>query len=335
MYAKESKDIPSKAYFIKYGYEQNQKIGYLDKDILSKDITVKSTNKSCRYQENPSGNLVADAYLYTAKNIENQQGENVSFSLVSDAALFGGLKKGSVTTGDCFNLLENAYIQNKILTNPLLVVYLSGEDLLNIFEMSTTVPKTMSQLNFSESGLLYTYNPNRFLFSKVIKLETYDEKDRLDKAKLYSVAMDYFTAKQIQTIKANSYGLIDVVLKNQNGTEIKDLTQVMIKQKNRNIESWESIAIYLKSLSPEQEAKNEGSNVIKKYQKPQGKIEIYNSKNINDIFKNPSSYMKLFFGIFAISAMLIIFLLFLIRRLILQIVHYREQFYEIKNKIDK
>lgn len=266
--------------------------------------------------EQPLGNLISDAYIYTVKEAEAENYVPVDISVVPLGVIRSSFEKGEITVEDAYSTLSLGIGPDGLSGYPLVSVYLTGQELKSIAEIDASLTVLMSGVRLYWSGMYSRINPNRMLLNRVVDVKMMTEDGNfkeIEDNKLYRVVTGMYSAQMLGAVEALSYSLLKLTPKDTDGNPITDFDQSIIHDQNgREIKEWFALAEYLGSF----EQKNGVPIIPDRYSKPEGRKILDNSKNIFDLIKKPNT-ISLIIGC---AVLLLIGLILLIIRLIRKII---------------
>jgi 5'-nucleotidase / UDP-sugar diphosphatase len=215
-------------------------------------------NATENFADSNLGPLVADAINYFI-NKNSSAGSDVS--IVAAGMLFDRILPGVQSAPDLFRVVPLGSGKDSIPGYPLARVYVTGKELKSILEILQIAYKKSPDNYCYFSGIKAEYDPKRGFLKKILKLEiihpdgsiTLVSFSRKDK-KLYSITADSYMLQFIGILKKMSFGLINVVPKNNDGTKISDMNDMVIDI-NENApgvqqgKEWLALISYLKSMN--------------------------------------------------------------------------------------
>ncbi len=102
------------------------------------------------------------------------------------------------------------------------------------------------------SGITFTWNNNRLIFNKVSSVSIVTSEgdlESLENDQLYRVVTGLYCAQMLSAVKAKSYGLLSIVPKYADGTEITDFDDcILYDQDGNEIKEWYALASYIMSF---------------------------------------------------------------------------------------
>lgn len=260
------------------------------------------------HEETPIGNLIGDAYIHTVKEMEGSDYEPIAAAVAPVGTIRDSIVEGDITVSDVFNISPLGIGPNGVPGYPLVDIYLTGKELKAVAEVDASVTPLMPDVQLYVSGLSYTFNPNRLIFNKVtdVKLEnddgTYDE---IKDEKLYRLVTGLYSAQMLPVVKDKSFGLLSIVPKTKDGTEISDFEEEIIyrdENSSAEMKEWFAFATYLESFD-----QVDGKAQIPEYYKEtHNRKVVEDSTNIIDVLKKPNGIAMTVYTIVVVSIGLII-----------------------------
>jgi 5'-nucleotidase len=182
--------------------------------------------------ESNLGPIVADA-IYNYVNRHTVKGTDVS--LVAAGMLFDRILPGVQAAADIFRVMPLGSGKDNVPGYPLSKIYVTGKELKSILEILQVTYKSSPDNYCYYSGFRVEYNPDYGLLRKIKKIEIiHSDGSRINvdfskkNKSLYSVTTDSYTLGFIGIIKKTSFGLINVVPKDLNGNQVKDMGTAVI-----------------------------------------------------------------------------------------------------------
>lgn len=301
------------AYLAQYGYTRDQ--------VLAKNEIVFSQMQDLydEHTEQNLGSIMADAYLYGARNAKGQEGKRFDLAVVPSGTIRDTYTMGDITVEDVFRSFSLGIGPDGVPGYPLINVYLTGEELKTAAEIDASVSDFMTSARLFMSGLHFTYNPNRLILNRMTEILLVDEngeKEELEDDRLYSVVADLYSGQMLAEVTSMSYGLLSLVPKDAQGNPIENFEDAIIYDGDQEMKAWVSIARYMQSFPKNAEGV---SAVPHTYGADHGRKVVDNSKNIVDLMKNPNKYAMIIIAVaaavLAVLILLIVFFVKLIRRI--------------------
>src|SRR5664280_46756 len=178
------------------------------------------------------GPMIADAIQYYV-NFHNRKGTDIS--MVAAGMIFDKIVPGVQTAPDIFRVMPLGSGNDDIPGYALSRLYVTGRELKSILEILQVAAKSKPEDYCYYSGIRVDYDPEGGLFNKIKKIEiirndgTLINVDFSKKNKsLYSLTADSYMLDFIGIIKKMSFGLINVVPKDEAGNKIKDMKSAVI-----------------------------------------------------------------------------------------------------------
>ncbi len=242
------------------------------------------------YKEEPLGSLIADAYMYSVKKAEGEEYEPVDVSVVAAGTMRGSFVRGGISVGDAFIASSLGTGPDGVAGYPLISVYLTGRELLDLCEVDASISPLMSSAQLYMSGLAYTVNPNRMIFNRVTEAHLTrpdGAPEKLQEKKLYRLVTGLYNAQMLSIVGEKSFGLLSLVPKDKKGNPISNFEEHIIYDTSNpvknEVKEWLAIAQYLKSFP----GVNGISQVPGYYNGPHERKIINNDTGLEAILKNP------------------------------------------------
>ena len=311
-------------YLSKFGLTKDQVLAYSDFDFCSMDAIEDD------HQGQNLGELIADAYMYAAKQAE----PNTEFDIgvVPSGTIRGTYSKGNITTSDVFNSFSLGIGPDKIPGYPLIKVYLTGKELKTTAEIDASVSDLFGGTRLYLSGEEFTFNPNRLLLNKVEEVKFVDSegnKHDFEDDKLYCVVADLYSGQMLGSVSSASYGLLTIVPKDENGNEITDFNKAIIYDSNgREVKAWDAIARYMQSFDKNAQGV---SQVPEKYRESQGRKINNDDSSIGAFLASPNWFTWVVAGIILFIIVIVVLLIVLIVYIVKRI-YYGKNYKRIKEQ---
>ena len=308
-------------YLSKWGYSRNQV-------IAQNDVVFSSVNDLGEIHEDHNlGNIMADAYKYAVEHAPDFNGDKVALAVAPSGTIRGSYPVGDITVADIYNSFSLGIGEDGVPGYPLLSVYLTGAELRLVAEIDASVSDLMTTARLYNSGMEFTFNPNRLILNKVTDcylVGDAGERIEIEDDKLYRVVSDMYSGHMLGGVTDLSFGLLSLELKHADGTPIEKLEDAIIYVEGEELKVWASIAGYMESF---EDTDGDGiPNVPDYYEGKQGRKVIDDSKNIIDLIKNPNKYAGMIIGVVVVVIILLIAIILLIKKLVKMVA------YKIKKK---
>lgn len=308
-------DAVDTGYMADFGYTRDQ--------VLAQNDSVEFTaldDMGTVHTEQNLGSIMSDAFVYAVENAEGYDGHPVDVAVVPSGCVRDTFGMGDITAESVFNSYSLGIGVDGVPGYPLLSVYLTGKELATVAEIDASVSDFMTAARLYNSGLNFTFNPNRLILNKVtdVYLVGADgERVELEDDKLYRVVADLYSGQMLGAVTDVSYGILSIVPKYADGTPIEDLEDVIIMDGDRELKAWDAIAQYMQSLP---DTDGDGiANIPAAYSDAQGRKVVDDSKNIIDLIKNPNKYAAAIVAIIVILILLVVLIVRLVVKLIKRI----------------
>ena len=276
-----------------------------DQVLLENPYTFdKSKDTSAYAHESTLGNVFSDAYKWA---VEEATGETVDLALTAAGVIRETIPLGSVTVSDIFNAASLGVGTE----GELIAIYVTGADLMNVFEVDASVYPLMNSAQLFCAGAEYSYNTNRMIFNKVdyAMLRRNDGNlEAIEADKLYRVVTGMYAGQMLGNVEASSFGLLTITPREADGTpiDLSRLADYVVRDENGvPVKEWYAIASYLAEMGGEMDAA---------YAQPDGRKVIYSSWNPVDLLRNPNKFTWLLIALLAAVVLVVVFIVRFVRK---------------------
>ena len=270
------------------------------------------TPRSGVQEGNSLGELVADAFLYVAKTVDQAAGREYqpTVAVTADGVLRAGLAAGEITVSQAFDVLSMGVGSDGTSGFPLVAVYLTGAELRDALEVDASVAPIMPAAQLYCAGVRYAFNPHRIFFNRVTGAQLCEETVRtepasaagsagdseefgyvvtyrdvthseIDDRRLYRVVTGMYSAQMLGTVKSKSRGLLSLEPKMADGSPVTDFNDCILRNENGSeIKEWYALARYLQFFG--------GEGIPDRYAAPDGRKQVSRSWSPVEILKNPN-----------------------------------------------
>lgn len=312
-YLKDYKKVIDDTYLSRFGYTADQV-------LAENDITFSEVDDLyARLEESNLGNLISDSYVYAVKQAEGDSYEPIDLAVVASGVIRDTFPKGEITVSDAFNVSALGIGADRITGYPLVSVYLTGAELKTVAEIDVSVSQLMAAAQLYPSGMKWIYNPNRLILNRITSVGLtsdcvgqedkvyFDQMEKLEDDKLYRVVSGLYSAQMLGAVEDTSKGILKITPKNKDGEKITDFEEYIIHdQKGNEVKEWYALASYLESF----EENEDGISVIpERYEGPEGRKEMQDTKNIIELLKNPNKIALVVYGVIVFILLLVVLLI--------------------------
>lgn len=258
------------------------------------------------HEELNLGSLIADAYTYAVDHANTGDDTPVLVAVAPSGTIRDTYALGNITVENVFNSFSLGIGEDGIPGYPLISVYLTGEELKLVAEIDASVSDLMTSARLYTDGLYWHYNPNRLILSKVTEtfiIDSQGNRIELEDDKLYRVVTDFYSSQMLGGVTDMSYGLLSLVPKFKDGTPIERYEDAVIKVDGKELKAWTAIAQYMQSF---EDTDGDGvPNVPQVYATKEGRKVVEDSKDIQDLIKNPNKFTYMILAVLAVVLVLV------------------------------
>lgn len=292
-------------YLGRYGLTYDEVLTRTDFDLPTPESGVQNGNSL--------GELVADAFLWAAQNLEANAPDVPTVTVTADGVLRAPLAEGEITTSMAFDVLSMGVGSDGTSGFPLVGVYLTGKELKAAAEVDASVTPLMPAAQLYMSGITYNFNTHRMFFNRVTEaLLVEPDLDRdlggglwpIEDDRLYRVVTGMYSAQMLSTVQSKSFGLLSLEPKLADGSPATDFEACILRDENGyEIKEWYALAAYLQSFGEE--------GVPSRYGRPNGdgRKDVSHSWNPVELVKTPNWITGVTLTVLAVVVVLVIFLL--------------------------
>lgn len=255
--------------------------------------TVKEVKRTPH--ESTLGNVFSDAYKWAT---EHATGEPVDLALTATGVLRETIPVGEVTVSDIFNAASLGVGTE----GELVSIYVTGADLMNVFEVDASVQPLMKSAQLFCSGAEYSFNQNRMIFNKVdyAMLRRDDGMlEAIDPDKLYRVVCGMYMGQMLGNVEATSFGLLTITPRDAEGNpvDVAELANYVVRDEDGvAVKEWYAIASYLVQMGGEMD----GS-----YARTDGRKTVYASWNPADLLRNANHFTWILLAMIALAVLIV------------------------------
>ena len=256
--------------------------------------------------ESTLGNVFSDAYKWA---VEQATGEPVDLALTAAGVVRETIAVGPVRVSDIFNAASLGVGTE----GELISIYVTGSDLMNIFEVDASVYPLMHSAQLFCAGAEYAFNPNRMIFNKVdyAMLRRNDGTlEAIEPDKLYRVVTGTYAGQMLGNVEATSMGLLTITPREADGTPIDParLLECVVRDENGvPVKEWYAIASYLDQMGDEMDAHYAGVD---------GRKVIAPSWNPVKLLRNPNKFTWIAIAALAVLVLMVVGIVALVKRIL-------------------
>jgi 2',3'-cyclic-nucleotide 2'-phosphodiesterase (5'-nucleotidase family) len=284
------RDMVDSRYFSRFGYSFDQRLAFSNFTFTPIEYFGKVQG------EDTLGNLISDSYIAAVKKAEGGNYRKVDVAVVPQGVVRGSFTEGVITVADAFNVSSLGIGPDRIPGYPLVSIYLTGKELKTAAEIDASISTLMLEARLYMSGLSYTFNPNRLLLNRITKVRLMSPDgtmSELDDKELYRVIGGLYSCQMLGAVEAQSFGLLKVTPKDENGNPITDFEEHIVYDGNTELKEWVALANYLASFD-----RAGGLSVIPEYyNKLHGRKVEETSRSPSALLKNPNKIFFILLGV--------------------------------------
>ncbi len=244
-------------------------------DPVAETSIIIDINQQGDLDKSNLGPLVADAIRYY---INNHNSSGTDISMVSAGVIRDRITPGIQTPADIFRIMPLGSGKDNVPGYPFSKLYVTGKELKNILEILLVARKSDPDYYCFFSGMRAEYDPDKGLLKKIKKIQIVKPDGTLENVdfskknmRLYSISANSYMLEFIGIIKKKSFGLINVVPKNEKGEKVTDMstTIIDIDENKPGLEEgkeWLALIEYLRQMKDENG--NGIPDIDKKYHQP-------------------------------------------------------------------
>ena len=256
--------------------------------------------------ESTLGNVFSDAYKWA---VEQATGEPVDVALTAAGVVRETIPVGSVRVSDIFNAASLGVGTE----GELISIYVTGSDLMNVFEVDASVYPLMNSAQLFCAGVEYRFNTNRMIFNKVdyAMLRRNDGTlEQIEPDKLYRVVTGTYAGQMLGNVEATSMGLLTITPREADGRPIDPsrLLEYVVRDENGvPVKEWYAIASYLDGM---------GDEMDPQYAEPDGRKVIYSSWNPVKLLQNANKFTWIAIAALALVVLMVVGIAALVKKIV-------------------
>lgn len=263
-----------------------------------------------RFGNSDLGDIITDAYRYGAA----QNGVDSDLSLVNAGLVRDTLYKGNLSESGIYNILSLGSGSDGSVGYSLVDFYLYGSELKTLCQIDVSMYPMMQEVQFSFSGLRYTYNNSRLPLDKVTEVETQNADGTwtpVNEDRLYRVTTSQYLANMTGLITKMSHGIITLVPRDKDGNPVSDTNTLIIHTPSgAEAKEWIALSDYIHSFP----VGENGLRIIPASYNIAREVKTPVDNSFVTFFGNPSPIALTVYGIIAGVIVLIVVIILLIHR---------------------
>jgi 5'-nucleotidase len=247
----------------------DQKSEYISKNLLSGlgidaqqplfETSFELTMNDKQPEPSNLGPFVSDAVYYM---LNKRYNEKVDMTIVATGVIRHNIntgKTGRQNIHDIFNIMPLGVGEEKIPGSPMGKIYITGNELKKVMELIFAVYHSKVDYYLYSTGMQIKYNPEKGLFKKISEITVGSEElgyrkvsfSKKDKT-LYSLAANKYILSFIGALKKMSFGVVNVVAKNADGSVIENDNFLVDLDKSKagiqEAKEWLALVEYVRSF---------------------------------------------------------------------------------------
>ena len=184
------------------------------------------------FAESNLGPLVADA-IHSYINRNTKTGTDIS--LVAAGVIRDKILPGLQSASDIFRIMSMGSGNDDVPGYPLARLYVTGKELKRILEILQIAYKNAPENYCFYSGIRVNYDPYKGMLRKINKIDIVNPDGTMTNVdfsrkntSLYSITANSYILEFVGIIKKMSFGLINVVPKDESGNPVTDMKKAVI-----------------------------------------------------------------------------------------------------------
>lgn len=184
------------------------------------------------FAESNLGPLVADA-IHSYINRNTKTGTDIS--LVAAGVIRDKILPGLQSASDIFRIMSMGSGNDDVPGYPLARLYVTGKELKRILEILQIAYKNTPENYCFYSGIRVNYDPDKGMLRKINRIDIVNPDGTMTNVDfsrknttLYSITANSYILEFVGIIKKMSFGLINVVPKDESGNPVTDMKKAVI-----------------------------------------------------------------------------------------------------------
>jgi 5'-nucleotidase/UDP-sugar diphosphatase len=184
------------------------------------------------FAESNLGPLVADA-IHSYINRNTKTGTDIS--LVAAGVIRDKILPGLQSASDIFRIMSMGSGNDDVPGYPLARLYVTGKELKRILEILQIAYKIAPENYCFYSGIRVNYDPDKGMLRKINRIDIVNPDGTMTNVdfsrkntSLYSITANSYILEFVGIIKKMSFGLINVVPKDESGNPVTDMKKAVI-----------------------------------------------------------------------------------------------------------
>ncbi len=296
------KTLVERDYLSQFGLGYDQVLAHTSFDFTP------TSRFALRQEEDSLGNIVADAYLYAVRKLEEGQGKPpVVASFTNAGVIRASFAKGDITVSNAFDVSSIGSGADGTPGYPLIDVWLTGREIKNLMEVDPSVGPIFPAAQLYSSGVRYDFNMRRMIFNRMTNPALVNQdgsQSVLEDDKLYRVVSNLYSSQMLGLVTEKSFGILKLTPKDAQGNPITNYEEhILYLPDGGELKEWYAMADYLQSFPRE----NGVPQMPERYSGPDGRKLRVESISPVALLKSPNWVTLLAMGIVLVLIALVLF----------------------------
>ena len=262
-------------------------------------------------EEDPLGNIIADAYKYAVEQAEGGTGVPITAAFINSGLVRASIAEGDITVSNVFDISSIGSGADGTPGYPLIDVYLTGNELKNVLELDPSVGPIFHGAQLYSTGVQYNFNMNRMIFNRMtdpMLVLPGGSTAPIDDTALYRVITNLYSSQMLGTVTEKSFGILRITPRDENGLPITDYEARIIKLPNGGeLKEWYAVASYISSFPTDESGVPQ---MLQRYAKPEGRKIRVEEKSLYALLHEANWITALIIILAVFIAALIIFIIY-------------------------
>ena len=199
--------------------------------------------------ENTLGNLIADSYLYAAREAGI---DDIDVALAPLGTIRGTFGTGDITLANVFEVCSLGVGSDGSAGHPLVAAYVTGRELKLLIELDASAGPLVNSIKMSYAGLSYTFNTRRMLLDRVTDaalVRADGSREEIEDGRRYKLVCNMYAVNMLGMLNGLSRGLLSITPTDENGVPVTDFYAFALRDADGNeIKEWTALRDYFGSF---------------------------------------------------------------------------------------